>query len=297
MPYTGGKSQSGLYQRIINLIPPHRVYIEPFLGSGAIMRLKRPARRSIGLDLGGPPELALPPGAEFLRADGIGFLESFPWTGEEFVYADPPYLPSTRGGRRHYRFEMTESDHVRLLRVLQAIPSKVLLSGYPSELYYNALSGWPREEFQVMTRGHTLATEVLWFNYPRPAALHDLRYVGRDSRERWRIEKRRRRWRARLQRMPVLERATLFAALLDVMGPAAVSGAAVPGASFGAAGVDAGFGVVRSSGADRGVSERELLVRGPADADPAEQRDKGDQNFPRSIRLALECQHDGADRD
>jgi site-specific DNA-adenine methylase len=46
MPYIGGKSQAGVYQRIINLIPPHRVYVEPFLGGGAILRLKSPAEVS-----------------------------------------------------------------------------------------------------------------------------------------------------------------------------------------------------------------------------------------------------------
>lgn len=47
--YPGGKNAS--YQHIINQIPPHRVYIEGFLGSGAIMRLKLPASINIGLDL------------------------------------------------------------------------------------------------------------------------------------------------------------------------------------------------------------------------------------------------------
>jgi hypothetical protein len=49
--YPGGKSGAGVYQTIINLMPPHRVYIEPFLGGGAIMRLKRPAALNIGIDL------------------------------------------------------------------------------------------------------------------------------------------------------------------------------------------------------------------------------------------------------
>jgi hypothetical protein len=49
--YPGGKSGSGVYQRIINLMPPHEVYIEPFLGGGAILKRKRPARLNIGIDL------------------------------------------------------------------------------------------------------------------------------------------------------------------------------------------------------------------------------------------------------
>lgn len=51
MGYPGGKSGPGVYHRLINLMPPHQTYIEPFLGGGAIMRLKRPARYNIGIDL------------------------------------------------------------------------------------------------------------------------------------------------------------------------------------------------------------------------------------------------------
>lgn len=51
MGYPGGKNGAGVYQRIINLMPPHEVYIEPFLGGGAVMRLKKPAALNIGFDL------------------------------------------------------------------------------------------------------------------------------------------------------------------------------------------------------------------------------------------------------
>lgn len=33
--YLGGKNGSGVYQAIINLLPPHDTYIEGFLGTGA----------------------------------------------------------------------------------------------------------------------------------------------------------------------------------------------------------------------------------------------------------------------
>src|SRR5262245_43071168 len=49
--YPGGKAGAGVYQKLINLMPPHTVYIEPFLGHGAVLLHKRPAPINIGLDL------------------------------------------------------------------------------------------------------------------------------------------------------------------------------------------------------------------------------------------------------
>jgi hypothetical protein len=49
--YPGGKGGAGVYQTIINQMPWHETYLEPFLGGGAIMALKRPARWNIGIDL------------------------------------------------------------------------------------------------------------------------------------------------------------------------------------------------------------------------------------------------------
>jgi D12 class N6 adenine-specific DNA methyltransferase len=48
--YPGGKNGAGVYQTIINQIPPHRVYIEAFAGSGAVLRHKRPAQISYAID-------------------------------------------------------------------------------------------------------------------------------------------------------------------------------------------------------------------------------------------------------
>src|SRR5687767_12605543 len=46
--YPGGKFRC--YQKLINLMPPHRVYIETHLGGGAVLRHKAPAELSIGID-------------------------------------------------------------------------------------------------------------------------------------------------------------------------------------------------------------------------------------------------------
>lgn len=47
--YYGGKA--GMARRIIDLMPEHRVYIEPFFGSGAVFFAKQPARFEIINDL------------------------------------------------------------------------------------------------------------------------------------------------------------------------------------------------------------------------------------------------------
>ena len=48
--YPGGKSAPGTFHRIISLMPPHEIYIEPFMGGFSIGRLKRPAKLNIGID-------------------------------------------------------------------------------------------------------------------------------------------------------------------------------------------------------------------------------------------------------
>jgi hypothetical protein len=48
--YLGSKGQAGVFQRIIGNMPPHSVYVEPFLGSGKILLTKRPAVLNVGID-------------------------------------------------------------------------------------------------------------------------------------------------------------------------------------------------------------------------------------------------------
>jgi hypothetical protein len=227
MAYPGGKNGSGVYQTIINLMPPHDTYIEPFLGAGAVMRLKRPAARNIGIDLD-PQALdhfneknAAAPIAKnddagsvtAINADAFDFLTGYRFTGRELVYCDPPYLHATRSRTDLYRFEMSEADHARLLAIIKALPCMVMISGYWSDLYADTLKGWNTASFQAMTRAGRLATEWLWYNYPEPVALHDYGFLGGNFRERERIKRKKQRWVNRLRTMDVLERRALLAAI------------------------------------------------------------------------------------
>lgn len=234
MAYPGGKSGSGVYQRIINLMPPHRVYIEPFLGAGAVLRLKKPALVNIGVEIDSAvvadQQRQKESGATstIVAGDGIAFLDSYKFTGDELVYCDPPYLLATRSSGKIYRHEMTEVDHQRLLRCIRKIPALVVISGYWSQMYASGLKGWNSIHFEAMTRGR-LATEWLWFNFPEPTVLHDYRYLGTNFRERERIKRKKNRWTARLARMPLLERQALLSAIEAFSTGIGVAGSEIAG--------------------------------------------------------------------
>jgi DNA adenine methylase len=263
--YYGGKV--GLSRRIVDLLPPHRVYIEPYLGCGAVLLAKPRSRHEIVNDLDGalvafwrclrdrPRDLeracALTPyaRAEFGAADlnanvdelelarrfFVRVTQSFgksagPSTGwsvttartqstavsaltkvtrfgalaerlagvvieqydapglverlatpDTVIYADPPYLASTRSARggNGYRIEADEEHHERLAAALHATPAAVLLSGYHSPLYDRLYGDWDRVEFPVRVHASNAVTsergdrvEVLWSN--RDLAAGDL---------------------------------------------------------------------------------------------------------------------------
>lgn len=84
------------------------------------------------------------------------------------IYADPPYLLNTRGGKQ-YRHEMTEQDHVELLDALKQHKGAVILSGYPSELYDRELAGWSMIARKSYNQNADQRTEVLWCNFEVPS--------------------------------------------------------------------------------------------------------------------------------
>lgn len=240
MRYTGGKG--GCFRHLVNLMPPHDVYIETHLGGGNVLERKKPAEHNIGVDI--DPDVirvfsahyALHAGSQnfhFHQGDAVEFLRRYRFTGRELVYSDPPYLHETRSRRDLYRFEYTDAQHANLLGVLVSLPCAVMVSGYFSEIYQATLEhrhGWRRIEFESMTR-QGLRTECVWLNF-EPGPLHDTRFVGGDYRERERIKKKKNRWRARLAAMDAAERQAIMDALRDLASPAPTSCTAAPADAF-----------------------------------------------------------------
>lgn len=224
--YPGGKNGSGTFQTIINQIPPHDLYIEAFAGLGAILRRKKPAHVTIAIDDDASSCAGLKdalPGVIVINDDSTRCLryliaKSGFGGSRTFVYADPPYLLSTRSSKRPlYKKEFgTIPQHKRLLKLLKSLDCMVMLSGYWSDLYEKELSDWRTVSYNSITRSGKAAREYLWMNYPEPVALHDYSYLGSNFTERQVIKRQAERWRKRIEQMPLLKRRALQMALDEI---------------------------------------------------------------------------------
>ena len=80
------------------------------------------------------------------------------------IYADPPYMLSTRHGKQ-YAEEMTDDDHAELLDALLQHPGPALISGYDHEMYNQKLSGWYKTSRNTIDQKSRVREECLWMNF------------------------------------------------------------------------------------------------------------------------------------
>lgn len=248
--YPGGKSGAGIFQRLINLIPRHKILISAFAGHCGIVRNIRPAAHTIVID---PDETVCEWWASWCRSPKgraleIHHCDSIEWlryrfglteysdaperdvrsqvavfpagtpnsesTAEHFIFCDPPYVLSERSHGKQYNHELCDDGHRRLLEVvtrIEATSAAVMVCGYDSSIY-RYLGNWRSIDHRVPTRGG-LQDERIWLNYLVPQFLHDYRYIGGTSRERERIRRRQVNWLSQLNAMSDRERVAMLAAL------------------------------------------------------------------------------------
>lgn len=89
------------------------------------------------------------------------------------IYCDPPYLTSVRK-RGLYAVEMTENQHLELLKTIKQSKSKIVISGYDSELYNDMLSDWSTDEIETTIQMGLHRTEKIWMNYAQNPTLWDM---------------------------------------------------------------------------------------------------------------------------
>lgn len=85
-------------------------------------------------------------------------------------YLDPPYVHNTRSTTDAYQYEMDESVHDELLSTIQQCDGRIMLSGYPNELYDRSLHDWNRHDREIDNKvsggaSKRVMTESIWCNF------------------------------------------------------------------------------------------------------------------------------------
>lgn len=224
--YLGSKGALNTIRRVVRLFRPHPIYIEAFLGSGAVMRFKTPALRTIGIDE--DPDVIAAwrrsewPGVQLVNANAITWLDDArSWLPHDaLVFADPPYPLETRTSDKRYAHELTEAEQVQLLDVLDSLPCSVVVSSYDNDLYRRRLRAWSHDSWPAMTRGG-LRTEHAWYKHPAAEAAGvgvQAKCLGLNFRDRERIKRKVSRWAAKFDTIPERDRIAILAQLLDRYG-------------------------------------------------------------------------------
>lgn len=72
------------------------------------------------------------------------------------IYADPPYLRSTKS-QGMYAYEMSKRQHINFLEIITQHRGPAIVSGYESELYNTYLYSWRKIYYRDK--------EVIWLNF------------------------------------------------------------------------------------------------------------------------------------
>ena len=80
------------------------------------------------------------------------------------IYCDPPYVLNTRIAKQ-YMYEMTDTDHIELLKALLAHKGTVMISGYDNALYNDILGTWQKYTCHTTDEKGVPRTECLWIKY------------------------------------------------------------------------------------------------------------------------------------
>ena len=91
-------------------------------------------------------------------------------SADTLFYLDPPYIPSSRVSKNVYLCEMQEDDHKALAKICNNIKGKVMISGYPSDLYEELYEGWRCEKKDAPnhsshSKKKDRMTECIWLNF------------------------------------------------------------------------------------------------------------------------------------
>lgn len=207
--YFGGKNGNGTYQNIINEIPKCKIYIEPMVGGGGILKnLNLPEITVINdLDPGVIDSYNNVGSGKDIRVYNEDYRKvcDIYDSKESVIYFDPPYHFETRKSKqKRYFAEWETNDHIEFLNYVTRLHSYIIISHYPFKLYDEFLRDWRTKEFLSTTR-HGQVVEKLYMNFEKPKALQDYRYIGEDFTDRQRIKRQNKRLFNKIAQLPLYQ--------------------------------------------------------------------------------------------
>lgn len=101
------------------------------------------------------------------RMDALRLIARYN-SSDVLMYLDPPYVRSTRKSGRLYKHEMDDTEQLEMLEIIFKSKAKIILSGYPSQLYDDHLPGWITDSTTTHTTSSEIVTEKIWMNYNAP---------------------------------------------------------------------------------------------------------------------------------
>lgn len=216
--YTGNKKIQGIFQKIINEIPPVNRFCEWFAGGAGIASIINVSPDKIWLNEIDPKQhqklcLKFP---DFINTNEnifSLFLKSLSDPKaihkNDFLFLDPPYLHETRNSNKLYKFEMRNDEHVLFLDFVKKLKCNVMIIHPKCDLYDTELRDWRKIEI-TLKYWQKSSTEILYVNYPAPTKLQDYRFVGNDRVQRQQIKRKAENMVKKLLEMPEHERSYIL---------------------------------------------------------------------------------------
>lgn len=222
--YPGQKKIPGVYQKIINNIPLHSIYYEPFAGSAQIAKILYNSSKDStyylnDIDPAVNSLLSLLEGSTITNVNAFDVLQSeiLLSSGKEtFIFIDPPYLHSSRPNNQTlYNYEFSNENHYQLIKSLLQLNCNCMIIHPSCELYDLHLSSW--RIIQIKIRYHSKTSiENLYMNYDIPEKLQCVDFVGSNCWDRQRIKRKADRLMSKISLLPAHEQQYIFSKLSTI---------------------------------------------------------------------------------
>lgn len=213
--YIGNKNIPGVIELLVNNLPKSSRYFSLFFGSGGLENSVYTS--GANWVCAEKDEKCM----QYQSAQAViefkcykVLLAAFVFNNSDFIFADPPYMFSSRRSEKsYYKHEFNDTDHEHLLKKLVNLNCRVMLTHPKSELYMRYLAEWTCVPFTYQSR-QGLFEDCLWLNYD-PAGLELINYnaLGSNFVERQAIKRKRSNFVRKFKELSFHERASVIAEL------------------------------------------------------------------------------------